>query len=601
MTSLLSALSVLLTGLAVVAQDRRPLVGVVLDAAGKPVAGARVIVCGETSPGSWITPPDVVAVLADADGRFRAPVLDCVEYSAWASNEDGDVLGSPVLTGITPGARYEIRLGRLAERRLRLSGLEQLGARDLRARLFPGGAGGYSVDVAVDAAVTLPSTLPDVDGHALILGANETPLAWLPFDRTGAGVLQPLRNIRVQAVDAAARPLADVELILLVRHWQPTPPLGSRRRQCEIVLGRTDAQGRAVIRWPSASERPSAVEVLARKPGFASVRSGWIGGDRRFGQQPGPDEPALADDELRFALAPATPITLAVAAGDKRVADVPILALVRDDARCGDHVVLHHERDLVGRTDADGRFVLAEVADATQVIAVRVGAAALQQVGGEVATRAVPPGQPFFLAPRVGADRQCRLDLASLGAMQLQVLDVDGGPAAGAVALLIPTKADPTYPSDRDPRFRLDPAGRANVLLQAGSWWAFVLRDHRAEFVQFDAGAGALRLQLQAIPQLRIRVRDGDGKPVPAARMELQHYSPGNGGGDVPRHQRDLIWVQLAQSWMRTLQADANGDFALPMFPDTKAALNVKLVAGDRSSSAWDLQWVDEPFEVEIR
>lgn len=595
------ALSFVLPVLAAPAQDRRPLSGVVVDVAGKPVGRAEVTVCGETSPGSWSTPPDVVSVQADAEGRFRAMVLDCVEYSAWATMRAAEgVAVSPIVAGVTPGSRHELRLGEHGLRRLQLSGLDQLGQDGLRARLFPRDAGGFSVEVGLGKDTVVPPGMPDGDGRALILAADGAPLAWMAFDRGLAGSLPPRRDVRVCAVDAAAQPLADVELVQIVRLWQPTPPLGGSRRQFEIVLGRTDATGRAMIRWPAEAERPPAIDVLARKPGFASVRAGWVGNGARFGAQPAAGEPGLADDELRFALTPANPITMTLAAGAKAVADLPVLALVRDDSPCG-NAILHHERDIVGRTDAAGRVVLTDVADATRVIAVRLGAEALPHVGGEATSRAFPPGQPFFLTPRVDQERQCRLDLEVLKPLSLQVLDVDGGPAAGAVMLLIPTTDDPGYPSDRDPRFRLDPAGRANVLLQPGSWWAFVLRERRAEFVQFDTDAGTLRLQLQPIPQLRIRVRDGLGKPVAFARMELQHYATGPSRDDVPRYQRDLIWVLMAQSWLRTLQSDANGDFALPMFPDTKAELNVKLVAGERSSSAWDLRWVDEPFEVEIR
>src|SRR5262245_59550491 len=93
------------------AQERRPIAGIVLDAAGKPLASVTVLLAGETMPG-WSGAADVVETTTDADGRFRAKVLECVEYDAWAvgpERGDGSWLASPRFRGATPGPRLELR------------------------------------------------------------------------------------------------------------------------------------------------------------------------------------------------------------------------------------------------------------------------------------------------------------------------------------------------------------------------------------------------------------------------------------------------------------------------------------------------------------
>ena len=76
-------------------QPARSIIGTVLDAAGRPVAGARVYV--KTSP---VPVPDV-AILTDAQGSFRLTAPSAGNYVIGASS---DASGSGAVT-VTVGSQ----------------------------------------------------------------------------------------------------------------------------------------------------------------------------------------------------------------------------------------------------------------------------------------------------------------------------------------------------------------------------------------------------------------------------------------------------------------------------------------------------------------
>jgi Carboxypeptidase regulatory-like domain len=79
--------------------------GIVLDAAGRPVAGARVYLVGAPGP-----VPDVAA-LTGADGRFVLGAARAGRYEVACSSDAGGVASASVEVGAR-GAAVELRLAR---------------------------------------------------------------------------------------------------------------------------------------------------------------------------------------------------------------------------------------------------------------------------------------------------------------------------------------------------------------------------------------------------------------------------------------------------------------------------------------------------------
>ena len=86
-------------------QPARSIIGTVFDAAGRPVARARVYV--KTSP---VPVPDV-SILADAQGRFRLNVPSAGNYEIGASS-DAFGSGAVVVTVGPQDSSVQIKLAR---------------------------------------------------------------------------------------------------------------------------------------------------------------------------------------------------------------------------------------------------------------------------------------------------------------------------------------------------------------------------------------------------------------------------------------------------------------------------------------------------------
>jgi hypothetical protein len=109
----------MLVGSAVLAQARQPLVGTVVDADGKPVAGAAVTLVEDDVDLVGLDPVDVCSVTTDARGRFVASALVGVRYTAVASapEVDGRALVASIVTGLSCGQVAALRADVMGQRR----------------------------------------------------------------------------------------------------------------------------------------------------------------------------------------------------------------------------------------------------------------------------------------------------------------------------------------------------------------------------------------------------------------------------------------------------------------------------------------------------
>lgn len=587
------------------AQQRRPLAGLVLDEIGAPLAGARVLLAGETSP-AWTPATDLVTAVADDDGRFRAMVLECVEYDAWAvggGRADGSWLASLPTNGVVPGPRLELRTMVLRERRLRVHGLRPWAdLAPFEARLWLV-ASGHVVAVPVDQGgnAVVPREWPA--GDALVEIRDRAGQA-LVVDKVDVGewtvsIPAPVA-IDVQVEDAAGRPLAGVTVERRFRAGARLQPLGHRARRMQAVLGATGPDGRlrARVAAGDGAGSPSALahlQLRASAPGWADAFATTLRGT--LFSAAGSERTVDGVRLLPFAMREAREITGEVLLAPGRPLQGCSLRIGTREILHGDGVGLHMDDAHDARTGADGRFSLDRLGQGAECIELRLGVEALAAaVGDQRRTRAFPPGQPFVAAALAAEPPHLRVDLSRLGRLSLQVVDERDGPASGALVVLQSERGDATYIGEGDPRFRLDPAGRATVLLERGPWFLVATDGERGAWRSIVVGENEdeLRLQIRPWPRLRGLVRDAADRPVAGARFEPRSYGPGS-------RRLDYLHVLLLQRWLPQTVSDADGGFGLPFLPGTRVEYTVRMAAGDRRSAEFVLAAQDEPLVVTLR
>lgn len=512
------------------AQQRRPLAGRVRDADGRPVAGALVRLAGGTSA-TWLPAPDLVTTTTDADGRFRAEVLECVEYDAWAvgpERADGSWLGSVAVHGAVPGPRLELQALPQRPRTLQLQGLSAwAGLAPFQARLWLVGSGHVAtLPVAADGTAAVPRSWPAGDAMVEVLDrSGQTLLLASLAEAEWTAAVPPPLPIEVQVADASGKPLAGAAVERWFRASARLEPLGFRMRQLRAVLGHTDAAGRLRVRVAATAGEAAAMrdhlELRARAPGFAAAGAMTLRGS--LVSAAGPEQTVDGVRQLHLQLPPARDFRgeLLLAPG-RPLAGCEVVVGTRDILHSG-NVGLYVDDQRRARTGADGSFRLDQFGAETSCTSVWLGGETLAELAGEQRhTRAFPPGQPFVAAATAAESPQLRIDLSQLGRLALQVVDERDGPASGALVMLQSESGQAAYLDSGDPRFRLDPAGRATVLLARGPWFLVATDGARGTSRSIVVGEreSELRLQIRAWPRLSGSVSDAAGRPVAGAVIE---------------------------------------------------------------------------------
>lgn len=234
------------------AQQRQPVTGRVLDAAGAPAAGAVVTLVWSPPGGEACGPPDVVTATADATGHFAAAVLAQQTYSLWAvqAAADGRAHASSVTEQVGGGADLQVRLWReIRPRTLRLEATEPYADQGpLRLQVAPGAANLALFDVSGSGeAPVLPSIALAVvrDRQGAVVAARSVP------PDTGEPFVfalpEPVRY-RLRALGLDHQPVADATVFYASASSSAAPPLQSWR-----ACGTTDPSGDAAIRAPIGS------------------------------------------------------------------------------------------------------------------------------------------------------------------------------------------------------------------------------------------------------------------------------------------------------------------------------------------------------------
>lgn len=561
------------------AQARRPLYGVVRHLDDRPAAGARVTLVHAPPGGPGCGPADVVEVVADALGKFTARLAPQLDYSAWAvlALDAERHAASPVREGACAGIELELRLGPPKARcRVELEG----------ADAWPVG-GPFQVELA--AAAEHLHFLPTVDGHtpplpeyrrALVRTAMGEPL-WLGAvpERSAAGALvvtlpEPV-SVVVRACAADGKPLAGVEV--LAAAVADPPPVAERawfRRPAFRLyrpVGRTAVDGLCAVLVP----RPAAgvTTILLRHPGCAEAvvvvaANGQLGRDgARIAVEPGQplDVPLLPAARLQLTeggqpVQPAAALLTTFCRGVDAIERVAALAFAADGTAEVPLPANPLESMLHVQTAVDGPWRLQRVAFGN--------------------------GQTAVV--ELGAQRR----------LVVQCRDRSGAPARGLCGVLLPVSNQ--HALSQQVLVATDQAGRLERWLGPDAW-VVVLTDGRSwattvvpRYDQPDGPGDQRReLVLQPLPAVRLLLADVAGQPVVGAQASLVGSMAPAAGGGTAETQVLRVMDQLMRGLHASERSDLRGVLWVPLpkeggqvvvmleHPDCQRIGALRVAAGD--------------------
>lgn len=595
------------------AQERRPLLGTVVDAEGKALARATVQVAHVPIGAEHLPAADHATATTDERGRFRIDVRPCTTYLVWATGprgEDGTYLASAI-TQSSAGMLLELRAAtRHDQRHLAIPDTTAWAAfAPLQVRLVTGGAElpGRTFPLRDVARVELPP-LPDAFTTFEILDKDGGVLrADTRRSATNTNLtITPVHDVPLLVVDDKGAAVAGATVTMRTSTGAfddagllPSPPNRTHWR----TLGQTDADGRLLARIPSARDpfQPRSwpnLFLVAHKPGRAAAVSGH--GQHVFhdGKQV-VDAALLAKKELRFTLGPAAPLRVRFTLGTKPLADT--LVTVRCEFRVmqnkgngwsNEELVWHR------RTDADGQLVVEDLPADCHETAFAVAADAAQlQLPAERHKEC--GGQPLALLrvpapPRDGAT----FDLATCKPLRLTLLDQHKAPAREARVLLVSRGSENSI-DGWAPRAVPTVTGHATLLVQPGKWTVFVRDETGFAHLDLDGDVpGEATLQLEPMPACRGRVVDSDGKPV--AGLQLQGTSMSvQGMGNASS--LETIAQAMCWTWIQRTRTAADGTFDFRMLTVPTMEMKARFQEGKRGTEEFRLVPGDELLTLTIR
>ncbi len=555
-------------------QERAPLppgvaLGVVVDEAGKPIAGAPVTLLGRAEA---CAPPtsrrellvEVGTTETDTRGRFSLPLPYRDLFAIEAGIED--VAISKLMAPVIPGSPITLRLRKVRELRGTVTDADgqpvpgaalvafdpaeetvpalgrQLGTliNPLRRATYTDAAGEFSMHTALPAGATLAVAT----GHgSVIRELPEGPVCDIRLDAE--------RRLLLTFLDPDGEPLPGVQLDvpfqpLLAASWATSDAEGELDAlllgsESLVRVRATDHStiGLLIQQFP----RRLSKEITLRPETWLRCRLLDRGG------RPLPDRRILLAGEVEL---------------------VPLPGPEPSSAR----VPLDHE----ARTDAQGYVDLPEsmVADDGSALWIETGT------------------QRWVLAASAATAEQLRgveLRVPRSSAIEGTVLDPDGVPRVGVGVLLQPLLDDDSYYFDLDPMTRVtitDSAGRFRFAdaetgrHEVSTLDSEFLRSGRAVEVTEEGGDAPVVVEIRSRrgPIVEGRVLDSQGRGVPGAYVSVSSTSS-EPDPDRPRNDMPV-----------SVRADAEGRFRVPM-----EAGSVEV-----SASAWTVDgshgWLDDTFDT---
>jgi len=597
------------------AQDRRTMVGQVRDRAGETATGVEVrlvhVVTGLEDQEAF----DVVDTITDERGRFRAAVLPCARYHAWA-------LGPAAEDGTRPCSTLAWTYGTdLLELELshdcrpatvELRGIDKWNADGpFQVRWLIGGIelSGLIRPVDDEGRVEMPP-MPATRCHGEVIAANGEifeSFSIRPDHRHNRRVrIDPPFELPMRALDENGEPVADVEIWQRIRTGivtsDPLMPI-SPERIAMRRLGKTDADGRlrthvAARKNPlTESESWQQLTFLARKAGHCEAISGF------HGKKPFRDGWEIEREgmsELEFIMRPRQPLRGRIVDGGRPCANVDVVLTyeVKVQKENGFSSWTVERR---ATTDADGRYQIdcppAELNDCEFVVLPGPATAAMAP---QDMRRSTPPQFLVWHPSSFAGEQEHSCDLGKTHRIEVQVLDATGGPARGAAALLLSMTTDKhRYPNRWTPQPLPNSAGRFTMRVDPGRWLLFVRTEETMASAELQVSSdNDYTLELKPMPRMHGTVVDGDGKPIANARLNCHSSSS---SWDRKQSKVTAIASIMNWTWIDAVSTDEAGRFACHFLEFPNMRWGVRFEVDGKKSDDFDVIASEDPLTIIIR
>jgi len=598
---LVVCLSLATAALAQGASGRRPTFARVFDGAGQPGAGAKVTFAGGLPQlGAAAQPADVVTAVADARGRADVRLRSDLCYLAWAVLEGVPVQRSQVSPFFAVGAMVELRCEPVEpDRRVPCLGLEAWSEQGpLRFFLTSDYPGVDSeLPLAQDGCIAMPLGNRGGAGNGIqVCTADGLPLWWSDKNVQKLQVPPPWR-VPVRVVDEADQPLADVPVRYRVRVLPGVRVDGPAGHGDSIFreLGRTAADGTLEVILPyhhNPLQQAGQADLLlfAAPPGRPAVASGifgqgWMQNDRRV-EEPG-------DRELWFRCPKVEPLRgrwpNAPAGSRVHLAGIGKLHGSRNS-------FAFDARSFFAEVAADGSFTFPEVSadmHSCRLSLLLPAEHPANFVAPVMLGRTLPAGLAVLQDAQVPAIRPVPLQLA--------VKDPDGGPARGAVALLLSAEARGVLQRDNIVRVPLDASGSASLNLYPGAWLVCITAPQGYVATAIEAGTAPLRLALAMQPMARMHLQllDGQSQPVVGAQVRSTGSRTRSDGDALADLLRSLAHHQRNR-W-EDLKTGSDGRVVVEFIPAEGLVHKLVLHAANGVSEPFDLLANEAPQQLQWR
>jgi hypothetical protein len=548
-----------LVGLATVsAQERRAHPGRVVDAAGKPVAGADVLLLTAPILASQFGGGDTVRATTDKNGRFAAKLLGGARYMAFAGNDQA-VSGTAV--DVTPGRMTVVPLRRaIKATHLTLRGLDAWGERTpVRVRFGAWGADWMEPVPIVDGRVVLPPVYVPALRVQLLDAAGDT-LMIAEMLREPVLNVPPPQDVHIEVFDTAGKPVAGA---VIKRHyewnaagmkaWSPLLELGQW-----LPCGTTDADGKLHLRI--ASRR----DVFGKKwkrlllAGREGERVGFTGieGPRWF------DGPAVSYRDrkqriMRIVLKDGVRLTGKITPETTQ----PRRVLVRLHTRVGKPFGRGNGRwkflRAVMDVAPDGTFASDVWPTESIIYRWMVSPPPIELAKDDPFYRLA--GKEPMTVPNEG--HELKLDAGDVRTQRMHVRAVSGDPGPDVRWWTMPLAGNATYFGRGLSGSCGDPGGRLALPLTKGEWVIALLSDEgfaTHHVVVGDEELKTVDLQLTPLARMELQAQGVDGKPLHRAHVHgiFLNVEP----FDDPVQQLIASWkLQMTERLLAPLKADTKG------------------------------------------
>jgi len=570
------------------ARDRGAVLGWVEDREGSKRAGAEVVLVSRTFPARVdVGVADVVRVVSDDDGRFRAECLRGRSYSAWASwvEDDGDVFFTRIAEGVVPGPVVGLDGARKhSDCRVVVNGLapwREFGK--VTAVAFCGSKNAFPVEVVLDAdgKAKMPA-MPGSRWQLEVRASNGQVLAVTSVRRqpeTAVTIAAP-RKVDVRVQDWDGEPVAGAA----ISYWPSYSAGGRHPRLVATAAATSDKAGRATVLLPAKHpltqrNREQLLKVSAK--GFAKS--------------------LLSVAEVKPGKEQEREFVLTLNAGHSITG---VLRDARQQPLTGVEVFIECAIELDGKdsgyfgdppvavkTDASGRFAahgLTTQAGCRVMLALspemarRVGFAALED-------RALAPLQWIAAMDTVTQDVDLGvIALPDVPMCRLEVVDANMVPAADARVRLL---HEGSFGSPIE--FVTDRVGRLQFAFPTATTkvGVYVPGGGVALATVADAGTHAMRLLLMPTREVAGVVVDAKGKPAVGAQV-------------MPWSRPQQMDFQLAdlcyRSYRRSETTGEDGKFRV-VLPLAEHPFSIRAVGTKDGPTSSELQVVDaETKQVEL-